>query len=208
MKHWSRQSVVVALLLTSTLAAAVLTSMRPSDQLSQPLESIPTEFAGWKVVQSQTLSDHVLSVLLPTSYISRTYEKSGRQLDLFVSYYAQQRAGESMHSPKNCLPASGWEIWRYDSALLPVDGTQFKVNKYFIENNGRRSIVYYWYQSKERIVASEYVGKILLLRDALLDGHTAGSIVRVIVSDVPGAAEEAAAFSSALIPQVRRCLTR
>ena len=208
MKHWSRQSVVVALLLTSTLAAAVLTSMRPSDQLSQPLESIPTEFAGWKVVQSQTLSDHVLSVLLPTSYISRTYEKSGRQLDLFISYYAQQRAGESMHSPKNCLPASGWEIWRYDSALLPVDGTQFKVNKYFIENNGRRSIVYYWYQSKERIVASEYLGKILLLRDALLDGHTAGSIVRVIVSDVPGAAEEAAAFSSALIPQVRRCLTR
>ena len=35
--------------------------------------------------------------------------------------------------------------------------------------------VFYWYQSKDRIVADEYVGKILLIRDTVVDGHTAGT---------------------------------
>jgi len=66
-------------------------------------------------------------------------------------------------------------------------------------------IVLYWYQSKKRIIASEYSGKILLAEDALLQNSTAASIVRIIVPDTSGALEAAAGFASELIPQVERC---
>jgi hypothetical protein len=66
-------------------------------------------------------------------------------------------------------------------------------------------IVLYWYQSKERIIASEYSGKILLAKDALLQNGTAASIVRIIVPDTPGALETASGFAAELIPQVERC---
>ena len=69
-------------------------------------------------------------------------------------------------------------------------------------------LVLYWYQSKERVIASEYVGKILLARDALMQNATAGSIVRIIVPDQPGALETARAFASELIPQMQRCFGR
>ncbi len=111
-----------------------------------------------------------------------------------------------MHSPKHCLPGSGWEIWKHGSALVPVNGRQIEINQYSIQNSGQRLLVFYWYQSRERILSSEYMGKILLAKDALLTGHTAGSLVRVTLPDVPAAPEEGVAFASVLIPAMQRCL--
>jgi EpsI family protein len=197
--------VLIVLLLTATLVASALGDRRRADALAAPLETIPPSIAGWTQTGSGQLSARVLSKLLPTSYLSRGYQKGSQQMGLFIAFYAQQRAGESMHSPKNCLPGSGWEIWKQDSALIPVKGNEFRVNKYSIQNSGQRMLIFYWYQSGRRIIASEYLGKILLVRDALMDGHTAGSIVRIDLPDVPSSNDEGVAVASALIPQVQRC---
>jgi EpsI family protein len=164
--------------------------------------------AGWQMTGTSKLEQNVLDVLLPTSYLSRQYQKGGQPLDLFIAYYAQQLSGESMHSPKNCLPGSGWEISEYGSTLIPMQNQKVKVNRYQIQNGGRSYLVFYWYQSKTRVIASEYLGKILLVRDSILDGTSAGSLVRVILPDTPGGREEGTAFSAALIPQVQRCFGR
>ena len=65
--------------------------------------------------------------------------------------------------------------------------------------------MFYWYQSKNRIVANEYIGKVMLARDTLLTGHTAGSIVRITLPDVPGANEEGVAIASKVIGEMQRC---
>src|SRR6185369_4046910 len=129
------------LLLSATLAAAKLTAYRKTENLVQPLESIERQIAGFTGADKPALTDGVLAQLKPTAYISRTYRKPGLEADLFISYYAQQRAGESMHSPKHCLPGAGWEIWDYGSAEIPVNGGSVKVNKYSIANSGQRMLV-------------------------------------------------------------------
>jgi EpsI family protein len=190
-------------LLATTLAASKLTAHRRSDALTQPLDSIGPVIQGFVGSENPPLTSGVLRELKCSSYLARTYVKDGVHADLFIAYYAEQRAGESMHSPKHCLPGSGWEIWDYGSTDIRASGHSFKVNKYSIENSGERRLVLYWYQSKGRIIASEYVGKLLLARDALLQNSTAGSIVRIIVPDQPGALEYARGLASELIPQVR-----
>jgi len=207
-KRIAWQFLLTVLLLSLTLVASSLSERRRSDYLAQPLQDIDTQLAGWRAVSDQALGARVLKALLPTSYLARTYQKRDLQLGLFIAFYAQQRAGESMHSPKACLPGSGWEIWNYDAALIPVAGRQVRVNKYSIHNSGQRMLMFYWYQSRQRIIASEYLGKLLLVRDALIDGRTAGSLVRITVPDVGGASDEAVAFASGLIPQVDRCFGR
>ena len=208
MKPIRWQFLLTVLLLTVTLVASSLSERRRSDYLAQSLENINTQLGGWRTVSEEALGARVLQALLPTSYLARTYQKGDQRLGLFVAFYAQQRAGESMHSPKACLPGSGWEIWNYDSALIPVAGRQVRVNKYSIHHEGQRLLMYYWYQSKKRIIASEYLGKLLLVQDALLDGRTAGSLVRITVPDVDGASDEATTFASRLIPEVDRCFGR
>jgi len=207
-KRIAWQFLITVLLLSATLAASRLSERRRSEYLAQPLENIDRQLAGWRAVSDEALGARVLKVLLPTSYLARTYQKGDQQLGLFVAFYAQQHAGESMHSPKHCLPGSGWEIWNYDSVLIPVAGRQVRVNKYSIDHTGQRMLMFYWYQSRQRIIASEYLGKLLLVRDALVDGRTAGSIVRITIPDAAGASDEAITFASGLIPQVERCFGR
>jgi len=205
MKRLSVGYIGTILLLTATLAGYALSERRKADFLAESLDTIGKQIDGWKMVGDEPLSSGVLGKLQLTSYLARLYEKHGTNLDLFIAFYAQQRAGESMHSPKHCLPGSGWEIWKQDSAMVPVGGNLVRINQYSIQNSGRRMLVFYWYQSKRRIIASEYMGKILLARDALLDGRTAGSLVRVMLPDTPSAPAEGTAFATQLIPQVQRC---
>ena len=193
------------LMLAATLAASMITSYRRSQPLVQPLDSISLQLAGLNGADQAPLEDVVLRELKPTSYITRTYTGPGFAAGLFVAFYAQQRAGESMHSPKHCLPGSGWEIWKYDTVEVPVGNRRFLVNNYSISRENNRQLVLYWYQSKQHIFSSEYVGKLLLARDALLQNSTSALIVRIIVPDQPGAVDQARLLASNLIPQIERC---
>jgi EpsI family protein len=205
MKKVSWRYVAIVLMLLLTLAGYALSERREPEYLARPLETVDKQIGGWTMKGNEPLEERVLERLQLTSYISRVYEKQGTNLGLFVAFYAQQRAGESIHSPKHCLPGSGWEIWKHDSAMVPVNGAQVEINQYSIQNSGRRMLVFYWYQSKRRIIASEYMGKILLAKDAFLDRRTGGSLVRITLPDTPSAPAEGTAFASVLIPQLQRC---
>lgn len=206
MKSISTRYVLTVVLLIATVVGSGLSDRRISDHLGLPLESIPRQIAQWTETQDEDLSVDVLKILNPTSYLARTYQSQGHHLGLFIAYYAQQRGGESMHSPKACLPANGWEIWQHGSSLIPVAGKSIQVNKYSVEKSGQRMLVFYWYQTKDRIIANEYLGKILLVRDALFTGHTSGSIVRITLPDATDSTDEGIAFASNVIPEVQRCL--
>jgi EpsI family protein len=104
------------------------------------------------------------------------------------------------------LPGSGWEVWDAATVDVPVGGRSVRLNKYTVYNGSRRLIVIYWYHSSNRIIASEYWGKICLVFDAISGNHTGGSIVRLALSDQPGALEDGMAFASALIPQIEKRL--
>ena len=203
MKFW-----ITTALLASSLGISTLGLRRYPDTLVAPLDSISQNIAGWTLDRVQFIESRTLQTLKPTTYLARSYSKGSDDLNLFVAYYAQQRSGESMHSPKACLPASGWEIWKYDTANVDMQSRPVTVNKYYIQRAGERQIVFYWYQSRERVIASEYAGKLLLIKESLLSGHTGGSLVRVMIPDRPGMSEEALAFASKLIPEVQKCLSR
>lgn len=193
------------LLLLGTTVLSGLTARRIPETLAVPLDQIDSRIQGWTAMDDATLPAPTLHALAPTSYLVRTYRKGNSQLNLFIAFYSQQRAGESMHSPKHCLPGSGWEIWKHDSAFVPVHGKRVQINKYSIQNSGERMLMFYWYQSKARIISSEYIGKILLARDTILSGLTAGSIVRITLPDTPESSTEGVAFATNLIPEVERC---
>jgi EpsI family protein len=196
--------VTLALLLGTTVLNGV-TARRVPQPLASPLHEIDGTIADWHAATDHVLPDPTLRALAPTAYLVRTYRKDNVPLDLFIAFYAQQRAGESMHSPKHCLPGSGWEIWKHDSAVVPVHGSEVQINKFSIQNGPARMLMFYWYQSKTRIVASEYLGKLLLARDTVFSGNTSGSIVRIMLPDTPNSHMQGISFAASLIPEVERC---
>jgi EpsI family protein len=202
MRHWAAVA-----MLGATLAAGARSSRSDPGRLAMPLERLPREIGGWRAVSDEPVGERVISRLAATEHLARTYEKDGRRIGLFIAYYARQRAGESLHSPKRCLPGSGWAIRRTGVAKAEMLGGIAEINSYVIESPGRQAAVLYWYQTGNRVVANEYEGKLLLLRDALIEGRQSGSIVRLMFDRAPGAEAEAIRLAAELIPQVERCLT-
>ncbi len=205
---FSSQFGATVTILAVTLAASMAGDRHRPESLRRPLEEIPTSLDGWTATERQVLEPQVLKVLEPAAYLSRTYRKGHLDLNLFIAYYGEQRTGEGMHSPRVCLPGHGWEIREPGKATIPVDGAAVTINRYGIRNAGERRAVLYWYQSNRRIVASEYAGKLLLVRDALVEGRTSGSLVRIILPDTGEAVQEGLAFAAAVVPELQRCLAR
>ena len=117
-----------------------------------------------------------------TDYVARAYWKDSiPAFTTFVSYYARQTRGRTIHSPRNCLPGAGWEVVSSGPETIAVDGQSHELNRSLIKNGPSMAIVYYWYQGRGRIVADEYQVKWNLLRDAALAGHTEEALVRVVV---------------------------
>jgi EpsI family protein len=69
------------------------------------------------------------------------------------------------------------------------------VNRYVIAHGDERSLVLYWYQSRDRAVASEYKAKFWVVADAMRYNRTDTALVRVVVpiEQKDEAAAEAAA---------------
>jgi EpsI family protein len=140
------------------------------------------------MISSQTIDQDVQAVLKADDYIVRSYATTdGKRADVFVAYYASQKAGESMHSPKNCLPGSGWEPVLNDRVQIDGPNGPVEVNRYVVEKGRYRSLILYWYHSGKRIYASEYLGKGYLIADSALSGHRDGAIARIVVPLGPGA---------------------
>jgi EpsI family protein len=195
--------VVTTLILAGTLLASLAAENRMPHPLARSLDQIPRQIDGWIAVPGRVPDARELELLGATSYLSRDYRRAGQSLNLFISYYAIQRAGESMHTPRNCLPAAGWEILKYDKVDIPFDARAQQVNKFTIQNGDAKQIVLYWYQSKDRVIASEYEGKGFLLWDAMTKGRTDGAVVRIIVPDNAEAANAALGFARAILPEMK-----
>lgn len=195
----------ITVLLAGTLAFSHWFDGRLPDTLSAPLESIPTDIAGWRSIASEQMEPRHLQALKPTSYLARIYARGDARIAFFVGYVAVQKPGQTIHSPKHCLPGGGWEIAGTGNIQVFERGQPLIINRLRIRNEHDRRTVLYWYQSRNRTVASEVAAKLALFRDAIVDGRTGGALVRIIVPDDMHDTPELSEFTTGAIREVQRC---
>ncbi len=159
--------------------------------------SLPST-SNWSMVENLQLDADTLEVLKADDLMSRVYRNKadGSVATLFVAFFETQRTGKAPHSPKNCLPGSGWVPSHSATRTIQVPGSQpISVNDYVISRGQNQSIVLYWYQSRDRVIASEYSAKIYTVTDAIRYNRSDTALVRVVVNVADGntqAAEQTA----------------
>lgn len=187
-------------------------TIRPDRALSPtlPFADFPDRIAGFEQQGEETLTGAELRILRPDDYLLRTYRDiRGTDMTLFVAYYGKQTSGASIHSPRNCLPGTGWEPLRHDRIDTPTAYGPGQINRYLVEHgSGARALVYYWYQGRGRVIANEYTVKLDLLRDALFRRRTDEALVRLVipVSSGQGTLTRADALASTTVREVIRLL--
>ena len=183
----------------------------------ESLVSMPMLIDGWKGTRDPDFTPEVLKVLGVDDYTVRTYSRGATlPVGLYVGYHSSQRQGDTIHSPLNCLPGSGWQpmsVGRAQVLVRDAAGSErpIEVNRVLIAKGLDRNLVFYWYQSHRRVVASEYWGKVYTVLDSIRYHRTDAALIRLVVP-IPEANMEGLAdttgreFMQALFPLLGRHL--
>jgi len=174
----------------------------------QDFDSFPRQLGNW-AGSDAPISQQVRDILGPGDFLSRTYENSSARVpavNLFVAYFPSQRAGDTIHSPKHCLPGSGWLPLESQRMLVSLPGhAPIPANRYIVAKAGERQLVLYWYWAHGRAIASEYSAKFYLVADSMTMNRSDGSLVRMITPLRSGETAEAGqqrllAFAAEVLP--------
>jgi EpsI family protein len=215
-----RALILAAMFVVTTLVLAQASKAEPTP-IREPLSSMPLVLDGWQGRVERDFAPSIIEVLGVDDYTNRSYfaPGNGRRVGLYVGYHSTQRHGDTIHSPLNCLPGAGWLPVEQSRVTMTVndpatgDERQIEINRVLIERGLDRQLVYYWYQSQGRVVASEYWGKVYTVVDAIRLNRTEAALVRVIapassrdMEEVVAADKAARAFVQVLFPHLGRHL--
>jgi EpsI family protein len=181
--------------------------------LAAPLSGFPAVVGGWRLQQEGVIDKDTQDILKADDVLTRGYASSEGGAGLFIAYFKTQRQGQSPHSPKNCLPGSGYQQVESGRIDVPIEGEgSIRINQYVVEKGEAQSVVYYWYQSQGRVIADEFAAKFYLVSDSIKHHRSDTALVRVVVPIIAGqtkASEKVGTdFVQAVYPVVKTYLPR
>jgi EpsI family protein len=178
---WGRAGLSAILLLALTVAFHTV-SHGEKIPIHIPLSGFPRTIGAWQG-QDVRLDPRLTDTLKADDMLTRVYTGAGLPtVGLFIAYFQSQRQGETIHSPKNCLPGSGWSPLKSQRETVDLGGgQQVHLNRYIIENGLDRQLVLYWYESHGRTVASEYAAKMDMVVGAIKLNRTDGALIRIAI---------------------------
>lgn len=147
------------------------------------LDKFPKEIGDWHAIDQYKIGDSSMAVLLVDDYLMRNYiNGKDSPINLYIGYYKNQREGKQVHSPRQCLPGSGWNIIHKKKFNIKTDARKDKyatINYYLMGKGMKKELYLWWYQGRGRIYASEYFNKLILIWDSILKKRTDGALVRI-----------------------------
>ena len=152
-------------------------------------DRFPEDIGAWSGKRGSLESIIIDTLKFDDYFIGDYVNQDGASVNFYVAYYSSQRAGESAHSPRSCIPGGGWLIKSSDRINIDLfsDGSDIlPVNRLLIQKGDYKQLVYYWFDQRGRIITNEYLVKWYLFLDSLTKHRSDGSLVRLTTFVAPG----------------------
>jgi EpsI family protein len=173
-----RSLIAVLILAVAGAYARDLGSHRAAARTVPDLTAVPREIEGW-VGEDYRMSDSVAGVLGADAYVLRRYRgPGGASVWFFLAYFKQQQVGSQIHSPRNCLPGSGWTVLSLRHTRVDLGGRAQPVERMMIERHDEKEEMLYWFRTRSGTVTGEYALKWDLVRNSLLGRPTDAAFLR------------------------------
>lgn len=148
-----------------------------------PLDEMPAQIGNWRMVGESRFDNRVLAVLKPSDYVSRTYRNDkGRDLALYIGYHGGGPDSGPIHSPKHCLPGSGWQELETREGQIKIGKIDLPVNIALYQNGMQKEIFVYWYQVKGTPLTSEYALKFAEVWNSMAYNRKDSAFIRLSMS--------------------------
>jgi EpsI family protein len=182
--------------------------------VKKPFAEFPMVLEGTWTGHNLPVESAIVDKLQVADYLLRTYANTaprrsqeasrGEEVTLYLAYVHSTSGGAEYHSPKLCLPGAGWSLVTVDTVTVaPPAAEIISINKVLVQKGLDQQMVLYWYQDRDRVLASEYWQKMYSIWDLLVSHRTDGVLIRVsvpVLSTADEAYEEGRRFLYAMWP--------
>jgi len=202
-----KRTIIAAGMLLLAMALTQYVSRVEEIRVHKPFSTFPKQIGEWSGKETR-FEERVYDILgVDDSFLGHYFTPDKRYVQLYVGFYESQREGDIIHSPRNCMPGSGWNVSEISKEMIkdPNSGSgEAKVIKLLLQKGVEKQVVLYWFHSRGRIISSEYTQKVYLVLDSIFRHRTDGSFVRLITPVVGGnegaAVTDLKDFAEALMP--------
>lgn len=177
----SRRYVIVCVLFILS-AVYINFHQNISVPVNKPFSSFPTQYLNWKMSDESFMSDQVLSILRPTDYLLRSYINStGERVTMYVGYHDGSKDSGGIHSPKHCLPGSGWYELSSQKTRLGLFPESINVVQSVYQKAEDREMFLYWFNVKGKALDNEYSLKLYEIINSALYRRKDAAFIRISV---------------------------
>jgi len=148
--------------------------------LEKPLAQFPVELGPWHMIHQDFFNQALLAVLRPADYLSRRYQDaSGKLVDLYIGYHDGAQNSGPIHSPKNCLPGSGW--YEVSSKLMNVEvqGQPIQLTQAVYRQDDHQELFLYWFLVRGRPLGNEVGLKLAEIANSVFHSRRGASFIRL-----------------------------
>ena len=179
---------------------------------NRPFAEFPVHYRGWSMEAESVLDERTLKVLRPTDYFSRRYAMEGDvPVELYIGYHGGGKDSGGIHSPKHCLPGSGWYKASEENMKVSVGNKEMRLVKAVYQKGEDKELFLYWFQVKGKTLTSEYALKLSEIMSSILYRRRDSAFIRISVpftSDEEKAAGTGMRFIREFYPVIEEFLPK
>jgi exosortase D (VPLPA-CTERM-specific) len=168
------------LLVVGTLSYA--TAALPQVRIQNGFTQFPLKLNGWQG-RVETIDTKIIRLSGAEDAFNGIYRsETGDVVSLYIGYRGSPfvESENFFHSPSVCLPSLGWVTLAISNhEISDVPGfDKIVVRKMLIEKMGYRQLVYYWFQTKNRVSSNVNLNRLHLMYHALRKDITHDLFIR------------------------------
>ncbi len=191
------------LVITLTFAMTLLIKFyRPATAGDVNFDTFPLTIGDWQGTED-IVDPQVLELLNPQAIISATYVNSdGISIHLLFDFFSSEATFGGPHSPRNCLPGSGWVIKETVANNIVNANSVIPAGRFQLQMNKSKQVMDFWYITHYGETANDYIFKLYELLSALTFKPRDIAFVRFVADDSPQSLEALAEFQTLMLKEI------
>ena len=183
-QQWQTRTAVKVMLISlfiAVIASSPIAEREDNIVSSKPFSSFPEMLGKWKANEKR-LPASVEESAAASDYYNGTFTSpEGKGINLYVSYYADQKLGPAPHSPELCIPGGGWKITSNKPyELKNRKGKSIEVSRLIITKGDHKIITYYWLKQGNKTFIKQYMARLDLILLAITENRSDAALLRLV----------------------------
>ncbi|ACH38820.1 exopolysaccharide synthesis periplasmic protein I [Citrifermentans bemidjiense Bem] len=150
--------------------------------INRPLQQFPAAVNSWRMTDEGQLSGEVQNVLKASDVLIRQYQgPQGEKVQLYIGYHGGGKGGGEIHSPKHCLPGSGWLEHSSNRYTIKAGKDDLNLVQAVYQKGESSEFFLYWYQVRGKSLSEEFSLKGQQILNSVLHRRRDASFIRVSI---------------------------